>query len=261
MAAKPVKVSGDVLRDLGFDTPDGKVRPRILIAGEGHQKTGKTNFLLTCPEPIVVMDFDLGTEGVVEKYVNKGRNIKTKRYALDPDTDEKRLKAEAEERYEAWRSDFRTLCAKLKTGTLGIDDGTGAWEIARLARFERVDKAPPWLYPALNAEFRATLNHIKDTNLNLVIQHKMSEIWDSKVNSKGQRESWPTGRYERAGFKHMGYLIQANLAFRREGGNFSIEVVDTRHEGDVAGYTLEGKDCTYAKLAEALFPDVEEPWW
>lgn len=65
------------LKKLGF-SDDYIESPRRLIASiSGREKTGKTHFSLTGEGPIVYLNVDIGTEGVMGKFQEQGKTILT----------------------------------------------------------------------------------------------------------------------------------------------------------------------------------------
>ena len=44
-----------------------KSKERMIINVQGKEDTGKTHFLLTCPQPIALFDLDHNSESVVNK--------------------------------------------------------------------------------------------------------------------------------------------------------------------------------------------------
>jgi hypothetical protein len=56
------------LKSLGFSDAVVETPYRLIASVSGKEKTGKTHFALTAPEPIIFFNIDVGTEGVVGKF-------------------------------------------------------------------------------------------------------------------------------------------------------------------------------------------------
>ena len=54
------------LKNVGFEDKVRLIPKRSIVSIEGLEKSGKTRLALTAPEPIVYIDLDVGTEGVIE---------------------------------------------------------------------------------------------------------------------------------------------------------------------------------------------------
>src|SRR5574343_408421 len=48
---------------------------RLIVSISGDEKTGKSHFTLTAPEPIFYFNIDRGTEGVVGKFQADGKKV------------------------------------------------------------------------------------------------------------------------------------------------------------------------------------------
>ena len=63
------------LKAMGFSDDYVETPRRLVISVEGREKTGKSHFGLTAPGPIVYLNVDIGTEGVVGKFQDKGKQV------------------------------------------------------------------------------------------------------------------------------------------------------------------------------------------
>ena len=52
----------------GWINTMGPAPSRIIASIEGTDKTGKSHLALTAPRPIMYIDLDVGTEGVIHKF-------------------------------------------------------------------------------------------------------------------------------------------------------------------------------------------------
>ena len=231
---------------------------RLILSDEGLEGSGKTHFAFTAPGPIAYFIFDVGHEGVVDKFVDTkdiyGFDYRLQiRPALGRDGRESEVIGEAVELRDRFDRDFKTVLTQYRT--VVIDTASELWALYRMAEFGRVAKIPPALYEAVNTKFRELLRLGYEHNANLILLHKLKARWEN--NEK-------TGELERAGFGDIGYLTQINLrsvAERIEGGGveFSKTVLKCRPNADVLGNVY--KNLAFTELATLAYPDTDEAEW
>lgn len=218
------------LKALGFDDV-AKSRPRrLVVSSGGREKTGKSHFAASGPPPIVYFNIDIGTEGVVDKFQNAGKQV------LVYDV---RVPREAkQDAYVPMWGDLKTRIKKaysLEQGTVVWDTATEAYELARLSNFGKLTQVMPHNYVEVNNEWRELLRVAYDYSMNTVFIHKMKPKWINNAR---------TGDYEISGFSEMDYLSQVNLIHYREdtesGTVFSVYIKDCRQTPGIAGQTLRG---------------------
>ncbi len=223
---------------------------RLIMAVGGREKQGKTHFALTAPGPIAYFDLDIGTEGVVNKFIAGGKkiahndfnyhSIKSARGQSGPvDV------AKYAEMWERLRADFVAVLDTTGIRTVIVDTATEVWELLRLARFGKLSQVMPHQYGPVNAEYRELLRLAYQSDKNVVLLHKMKAEY---VNDKR------TGGYERAGFSDTGFMVQVNVrCWRRLNGDgqlaFGLTVDDCRQNADVAGLELEQPMCDWDTLS------------
>lgn len=259
MTRKAATASPEALAPTARFRPAAKVaKRRIIMSIEGQEGSGKTHFALTAPGPIAYQNFDIGTEGVVDKFLdNKAVAIADYRLmipALARDGREDEVIKEAVQLQADFEADYT---AALKASRSVVwDTATETWALYRMAKFGRVAKVPPAKYEEVNTLFRELIRRAYEGDANLLLIHKQKAIWEN--NEK-------TGRLERAGFNDIGYLTQVNLlatAVRVEGEagcTFQFEVTKCRPNPDLLGMTFTNP--TFAEIACMVYPDTEEGDW
>jgi len=240
------------LKAVGFEPAATEARKRLIISIEGEEGTGKNNLAFTAPSPIAVLSFDVGLEGVVEKFVTgRGmvadtpvptKEIMVREYSMpitqtaDPDFDYAGTWAEFTKMYRA------ALAARVRT--MIWDTATEVHELLRMLRFKRLTQVMPHNYGPVNAEYRGLLREAYDSHTNLILLHKMRPEY---VNDKS------TGRKERAGFRDTGHNVQVVLKTFREdtedGSLFSVKVLKCRQNAQINGKVYEGGMCSFPWLA------------
>lgn len=268
--AKAMGVEADEILELaeaGFSESDDSEYFRMIVATSAPEKTGKTHWALhTTPSPVALIDFDIGTEGVINKRDPK-RRILHRQFNLKAQSAIEGRVPRREEWEKEWsdcETAVRACVANSLIRTLVIDTGTEMWELARLAEFGKVDQVKPHHYGPLNREYRMLVQSAYSRkDLNVVITHK--------VKKQYKNDNW-NGEYERAGFGDVAFLVQVNVDHYveviEEGEDgapdqteFGIRVLNCRQNPEVNGLELEGPLCSFAVLGRKVFPNSKREDW
>ena len=231
------------LKSLGFSDAYVPTPRRLVASVSGKAKKGKSHFAFTGPPPIVLIDIDVGTEGVVGKFQDEGKYFL--RYAV-------RVPKEAPK--DVWSHMWQDLKQRvkkvyeIKSGTVVWDTSSEAYELCRLAEFGRLTDIKPSDYTKVNNEWRDVLRMAFDSTANTVFIHKVKDAWGMIPSGSGSRLG-KTGKTEIEGFSGMQYLVQVNLIadcqLTDEGPVFSMFVEDCRQNMSIAGTLLEGPMCNF----------------
>lgn len=211
---------------------------RIVIAVDGLDKHGKTNFALTAPKPLVYLDTDVGREGVIEKAPNRELIVTAPpftfmpseiRWDVDNDTARtEKIMAAAEVQLQRFRDVYlRSLREpviamggrKLKARTIVVDNASEIWELLRLCYFGKISQVKPHHYTEVNSMMRDLVRAAFDSDVNVIWLHKLKAEWKDNAEGKGRK----TGTLMRSGFEGMSYLVQANLLCYRVASNLAAE--------------------------------------
>jgi hypothetical protein len=241
-----------------FKTVNDSVPYRLIWRSYGPEKTGKNHFGLTGPGPIAIQSFDIGLEGVVEKFKVKGKDIRRTSYEFDKNDCSQDAAIDIRDRFIA---DFEIALTKART--IQWDTETELWEVFRFAEFGVMSDAPK-NYVALNAKYRDLIQQAYAANVNLQLIQKVKEKWGTiqKVNREGRLvdSPYPTGEMEPTGFKEAGYIVQANIrhSWDKEQG-FGIHVLNCRQNMGIAGESYY--NITLPELGQLVFDDSDESDW
>lgn len=256
---KPIKSSGNVGNGWGdFKMVSEVVPHRMIWRSFGPEKTGKNHFGLTGPGPIAIQSFDIGLEGVVEKFRAEGKEVRRTEYEFDKNKCEQDDAIEIRDRFV---KDYEIALTKART--IQWDTETELWEIFRFAQFGKASDAPKD-YVTLNAQYRDLIQRAYDSNVNLQLIQKVKEKWGTikKVNREGRTvdSPYPTGEMEPTGFKEAGYIVQANIrhSWDKERG-FVLNVLNCRQNMAVAGEELV--NFSFPDFAQLVFPGTDEEDW
>lgn len=228
---------------------------RMVVALAGAEKTGKTHFALTAPGPICFQDIDLGTEGVVDAFLDERvcscgavhtRELHVAEYTLDSPFEQKA----AEQTWRQFNNDFKAALGADNVRTGIIDNASEAWDLLRIAKFGRLTQVMPHLYTTVNSEFRGLLKLAYKSDANLILLHKVKKQY---VN-----DQW-SGKYERSGFTDIGYLVQVVAETYKEAGMFYLRIIECRQNKNAEGKVIENP--TFAKLGMEVFPGTKPEDW
>lgn len=240
-----VKTDG-TLAGSSFHLVERKTKRRLIMSIQGAPGKGKTHLSLTAPAPIAYMNFDFGTEGVVDKPEFRDKEIHLADYHLDFPYTQPAAKAV----YDQFVTDYKAALGSTVARTLVIDTATEGWEVIRLAKLGKLQNIMPIMYAPVNREYQELIRKAYYSDVNLILIHKQKK---SYVN-----EQWD-GKYERAGFADTGYLVQVEVEAYKEDGVYKVRVVKSRQNPGIEGQVIDNP--TFAKLGMAVFPDSKEEDW
>ena len=231
---------------------------RLIWRSFGPEKSGKNHFGLTAPGPVAIQSFDIGLEGVVEKFRKEGKEVRRTEYEFDKNDCSQEAAIELRDRFI---EDFETALKVART--IQWDTETELWEVWRYAEFGEASDAPK-NYVALNAKYRDLIQRAYNADVNLQLIQKVKEKWGTvkKINRQGQSvdSPYPTGEMEPTGFKELGYLVQANLrhSWSKEEG-FVVHVLNCRQNMEIAGESYPA--LSFPEMGQLVFPDSSESEW
>jgi hypothetical protein len=233
---------------------------RMVLDVSGAQGSGKTDFALSAPGPIGIINLDFGLEGVVEKWARK-KDIYAFDFAIPfsaalPGSPFTAIGSEA---LKVWEEVARTFRACLKEcRTTILDTGSEAWSLLRLARLGKLTQIMPVMYTAVNAEFRQLSQlALQQTTCNVIYTHKIKAVYENEQK---------TEKMERAGFSDIGYDVQAEIRAERDltkplDEQFGLVVEKCRVNPKVSGRRFGGNNVSFQDVAAAIYPDVPPEVW
>lgn len=238
------------LVQMGFEAPAVDIiNDRIVVSVAGWERTGKTHMSLTAPEPILFFDIDIGTEGVVGKFVRMGKGILAHqyRYRLSQDP------GSYTNTWTAFRRAFQAAC-QVGVGTIIIDTWTEAYQLCRLHHFQgQLARQMPDRYAPVNADLQELIRDAYASGMNLALIQKMG--WQfQRTGDTAPRQM------EVLGWNNTQYAVQANLmAFRSQepmqpgqwkppAPDFGVTVMDCRQNPLIIGAVLTGEMANWGYL-------------
>lgn len=263
-----------MLKNRGF-TKAGTFRaPKLTVDFRGEWKEGRTHQMLTAPGPIAVLSLNLGTYGVVQKFAGK-KDIYLKQYHVPLEIKRiaktiSRKTAEAETRnplkynideaidiWETVKSDFYAAVNDPDIVTIGLDTGTDAYALIRVARFGKLDQVDSHLYGPVYMEFIHLIKSVYrredgEPIKNLITLHELKDEYKKYDNPMGKTVEMRTGNRIFDGYRKFGHLMQVNCQCFKRDKDFVVKILDCRDTADFDGFEFENEDANFDTLKELI---------
>lgn len=233
-----------------------------FISTEGPPKTGKTELGLSMPDPLFILDLNMGLEGPIDKHLISGREIYVKTVPIPMSKDLPgqpwgELKAPA---VAAWKEAITTLQEAIndtEIKSIFIDMHSEAWDLLRIARLGKLAQVLPVQYAAVNAEFRQLNQWLLCSKKNVMVSHKVKPEYVNDVR---------TNRLERAGFNDIAFDAKVVVRTDRDPkavgvDQFITTILDCRANREANGKLLRGTESTFAGIMKMVYPNVAEENW
>jgi len=251
--------AGNKFEQAGFVRAAEDVKRRLIMAIDAREKSGKSHFALSGPEPVAVINLDVGLDGVVQKFQSDKeiwvQDIPVNIQELKELTPQMAAK-EADRAYQQVLKAYKAVLGEART--IVYDNATEVWELLRMARFGKLDHVKPHHYGPVNAEYRELIRMAYDQSVtNLILLHKMK---DEYIDDKR------TGLVKRAGFADTAFLVQMNaLCYRGPEETvpdcFHMQIMDCRQNAELNNVDVSGADLNFPFIATLVFPDTKEEDW
>lgn len=262
-----------MLKDRGFNKAGSFRIPHLVIDYRGEWKSGKTHQLLTAPGPIAVFSLNIGTCGVMEKFA-KEKDIYVKQYHIPLGFKKiaktiSRKAAEQDDRnplnlnindaieiWEEFKADYYAAMRDPDIKTIGIDAGTDAYALIRVARFGKLDQVDSHLYGPVYLEFSHLIRSVFDSDgkpiKNLITTHELKDEYKKYDNPMGKPIEMRTGERILDGYRKFGHLVQINCQCFKRDGEFVVKILDCRDTADFDGLELIGSDANFDTLKNLI---------
>lgn len=253
-----------------FHTDDPDLGYSLQWAGQGAAGSGKTHFLLTAPEPVVVHLFN--DPGGVSKLKRSHeafthRDIRWVEYNFNPGklTLADRPKA-AQDELARFLENYEVSLAGART--VGWDKEDLVYELIRYARLEYFTDKPASYYE-INNEYRALFHDAAAAGVNLGVLRGMKEKWGQ--NAKGSPVG--LGINEPRGQKFVSEIVEVVLQHRwdNEDREFKVMIAPPSQRNDegpklrvgpaVDLIGMEFGNFDFVQLALAIYPETTPDDW
>jgi hypothetical protein len=250
-----------------FDKASTETRLRIIANSTGEVGTGKSEFWLGAPAPIVFLSMDQGLEGVVEPFAReKEIYVATYNLGLTPkeEGDDSPTELDQDTAIEVRNKYVLDFEAAIRDGakTIVQDRETDFWYLCSFAEFGDPRTGTPKNWDALKSVQRRLIAMVKETDINLGIIQGMKNEWVSQINKKtGAKGITQSGERVPAGHDDVDALVHINLMHTRTNGKFEIHVGKSRGpgSGDLQDQTLPAM--SFSDFAQLVFPESNESDW
>lgn len=284
--------NADVIARLGLRPVSQTLhhRRRIIISSVGWQKSGKSDFLLSCPKPLMALDYDTGMEELLANPRFAGQLDSTYRvdmrypWQLEPSgaLTDATVKA-AKENVERFKKLYTEGVVSGAFRTVGIDNGhalLNAFRAARLGKnisiFGGVDAKQ---YGPVNTEFEELLKLAYDHDTNVVITHRYEDRFVLEKNK--DPETGKLEQFKLKGYKDIKYVTQVHIEHLKDydSRDLRVRIVECRQNNraenmEFAVEFLDDDTCamldvpqgsstggTFLDVARAVFPQSTDSDW
>lgn len=237
--------------------------PNFLANGVVVHNCGKTEFGLTMPGPLAIINLDEGLDGVIQEhqekkeiYVAGHRSSLVEVKSMDGTS-----KAIAEVAMKEWVKVKAEYIESLSDGSIRsvfVDTGTELYELVRLAYFGKLTQVMPHQYGIVNKEMKTLIDLAYDSEKNVLFSHRLRREY---VNDKA------TQNYELAGWKDMGFEAQIVIQQWKEPkeeypDRYHLTLMDCRIRSGahLEGEDLQGEMVNFPTLAGLIFGSASEEW-
>lgn len=229
-------------------------RPRMIMSTQGLTSAGKTTFALKgVPRPVLLLDFDYGSEGLPVEVLD---GVEAAQYDLLAGTFKGESDAARDQiirsETERFLADYRSAIDEGKYRTIVVDTASVLWSGLRL----RYDKN----YAAAEEVMHSLIRAAYKSNANLTLIHHLTTVWKRNAEGKSYKAH---GVYERVGMEGVDNKVQLAIEQRWVPandalgvvGHFEATVLKARDRKELEGETIENPD--WATLCTLAVPDVE----
>jgi hypothetical protein len=253
-----------------FTLASPTIRHRLIFAGYGEVGTLKTSFGLGMPKPLLVIDGDQGTEGLVEERVARGEEIYLEQFSSnvadlrDIKDDDERQAAAEEVATRIEDAYYYAIDNGIKS--ILIDKEGQFYDIVKYAVLGGKESDNPNRFYPVNQRMGALIEAAKASDINLMLAQGMRTPWVSEVKGSGKIGAKPSKDRERKGWKMVEEQVMMNIEFlmRR---NDDGEAEFFMNIGKVRGYGGRGLQYTeipyveFPEFATGVFPDTSQEDW
>jgi len=193
---------------------------------------------LTAPGPIAFFKFDLNSDVTLAKYATK-KQIYKREYDI-PDPDDAKAKDKAELTIRQFQTEYAQVLSSGSVRSVIWDTATEIWEQIRLASFGRLTNIMPHHYVQVNNSFRGMIRAAFDSDVNLIMVHRLKDEWINVPDPKtGGEKGKRTGKKERAGFSDIGFACQVMVQTLFDNSNgaapFSMKILKCTQNPTLTG--------------------------
>lgn len=261
---------------------NGKLLKPLLIGTEGETNTGKSEFLLSCPDPGIIIVVDRNIDGALDNphppaarrsdFAFKVVQVPPNMTANQPIYLDYFLKT---------RQEFYKALDNLDAVTVAIDGDSDFWELQRLGAFGKLTQVfPQTKYTDVYAAKRAMITRAWDSGKIIIGTNKVRDEYESiigpdgnPVMENGEEKKRKTGNKQRQGFPDTDFLWQIqiqhlcrpariNAITKKEMPmQWGLRILKCKAQPQLKDTELWGADCNFLGLVSLVYPDVSPQEW
>lgn len=254
--------------------PKRSPRRWLLVGVQGETGTGKSEFVLSAPDPLFVLNYDNGLRLLIDKHLESGwdKVVGVHTVSLSPAINQAR---DMEKLKEA-QDKFLAAAQDPDVRSLAIDQGAQLWEHVRRAVHGKLTQVPPIMYAASNATFKWFVDTADHFHKNLIITWPMTDEYVLTKRYNKQRRGYEeveakSGRRVRRGKGDAEEMVELHIQLTKDVNvrevpdKFSLTILKCRHNTTLEGEELPGMifpDClTFTGLMQYVFPQSKPGEW
>lgn len=221
---------------------EAKEKRGLKIGIYGDYATGKTHFGLTAPEPIYILDTELGASPLADKF--KGKDIRI----LDV------AEKDGSKSYQKIVDAVEYISKQEKVGTVILDSISDLWEFSQEYGKVNIFKIKPeqrlaqqWDWGVLNKLYMNVLMKLIKLDCNLIVTSREAEIYAGA----GQPTNQVKAKWQKTTGFWVDLVLHNTKKFDKLGKtNFNTHIEKCRQSGELMGKSFVSLD--FKKLEEEL---------
>ncbi len=260
---------------------NGRLLKPLMIGTEGPSNSGKSEFILSCPDPGALVCIDRGIDGCFDNPTpptSRRPDWAFSVVAVPPNT------SAAQPEYVKYFTDIRNQLYAAASNpdclTVGLDCHNDFWELHRLASLGKLTGVMPLRYTQPYAEHRAILSKLWDSGKIIIGTNKVRDEYEDVIDAStglpqkeadGTNKRRKTGNYVRQGFPDQDYLWQIQIQHLYQDGavikagpraghttspEWGIRILKCKPRPELKGQELWGGKCNFQGLVELVYPQV-----
>lgn len=266
------------IRD-GFGAYQNGNRLRLMINSDGAPDSGKTEFILSCPDPGIIVALDRNFDAtLLNANPPKSRRENWGFKVIQAPTASQETQDGYLGYWKAFYTEYQKALANPDARTVALDGDSDSWELQQLATFGKVTQIHPQdsRRPGLNAARRALINRAWDSGKIIVFTNKVKDEYRNVLDAEGRPIKDPntgretqerTGRKTRQGFKDTDYLWQICISHlyqppeNGKAGRWGLRINKCKADKSLEGMELWGDDCCFEGLVQTVYPQIPLEKW
>lgn len=263
----------------GFITPARKFKG-LLIGTEGHDNTGKSEFIMSAPGPGIALALDRSYEAMMDNQEPPDTR-RVGEWVWVPVKVPMATQLAGTDQFKPYWDDFflKKYVPALDNAdarSVAVDGDSDGWELQTLATFGKLTQIPPILRTGLNASRRAYIARSHDSGKIVIHTNKLKKKYFDQYNPDGSPKMGTDGKvvrewdglsYERQGFWDHDYLyaIQIKHLYRQAtdklAHGWGIRILKCKANNSLVGVELWDGDANMPTLLELVYPHIPMTTW